>query len=164
MRVFEDSTQRKAILLSALIHSFGFAIFFISFGIWDTETNVQKLKSGSVLSVSLVSRGKKGENSQSLESKSAGTEGTKTLQEEITEFQNRLSYPPLAYEQRLEDDCHYRVTVAENGTPKNVVVTKPCRYSVFDSQVMRQLAEWKFDSAKGKEIILPIRFRLDVKD
>ncbi|MCZ8341555.1 MAG: TonB family protein [Leptospira sp.] len=164
MRVFGDSTQRRAILLSVLIHSFGLLFFFISFGIRETESSVEKLKPGSVLSVSLVSKGKIGDNSQSRESRSLGTDGTKTLDDEISEFQNRLSYPSLAFEQRLEDDCHYRVTVAENGTPKNVVVTKPCRYSVFDSQVKKQLVEWKFDTAKGMEIILPIRFRLDVKD
>lgn len=91
-------------------------------------------------------------------------EGTKTLEEEISDFQNCLSYPPLALEQKLEDVCVYKLSVKEDGSLEKIAVVTACRYAVFDLQVRRQLADWQFQYSKGKEFVLPIRFRLDVRD
>ncbi len=86
--------------------------------------------------------------------------GTKTESQEIEAFRNSLSYPELAVEQGLEDDCTFRVSVAENGRVEKLVVTAPCKYNVFDTQIKSQLREWTFFSSKGKELNLPIRFRI----
>lgn len=91
-------------------------------------------------------------------------DGTKTVEDEISEFQNCLSYPALALEQKLEDVCVYKLAVKEDGSLEKIAVVTACRYAVFDLQVRRQLADWQFQYSKGKEFVLPIRFRLDVRD
>ncbi|TGN19858.1 TonB family protein [Leptospira idonii] len=91
-------------------------------------------------------------------------EGTKDTEEEIQSFRNTLSYPLLALEQRLEDDCSFRVTVAENGDIEKVVVLVPCRYNVFEDQFRKQIQNWNFKSSRGKEIVLPIRFRIHARE
>jgi TonB family protein len=70
----------------------------------------------------------------------------------------------LALEQKLEDHCVYQLSVKEDGSLEKIAVVTACRYAVFDQQVRRQLSEWKFQYTKGKEFVLPIRFRLDVRD
>lgn len=164
MKVFRNSLPKKAFFLSLSLHILPITVFFAIFQTPDLLKEKTKLKQGAVFSLSSLSSGSSQVSRNNETEKSSGQTGTKTIDEEIQEFQNCLSYPPLALEQRLEDQCQFRVTVAENGSLEKLVVIKPCRYSVFDSQVRSQLADWKFTASKGQEIYLPIRFRLDVRD
>ncbi|GBF51399.1 hypothetical protein LPTSP4_29350 [Leptospira ryugenii] len=90
--------------------------------------------------------------------------GSRTEREEIEEFQNALSYPELARMQGWEDECKFRVTVAENGGIESLVVVTPCQHPVFEREVRTKLESWKFDTARGKDLILPIRFKLYAGD
>ena len=90
--------------------------------------------------------------------------GTPAEEREIDLFRNALTYPELAVEQALEDDCTFRVTVAENGQVEKLVVIAPCKYNVFDAQIRSQLREWKFNFPKGKDLVLPIRFRIHARE
>ncbi|WP_244288374.1 LIC_10042 family TonB-like protein [Leptospira congkakensis] len=119
---------------------------------------------GAVPSIRLQFSSGFGNSAPSSSPNSSTNDGTKTLEEEITEFQNCLSYPALALEQKLEDVCVYKLSVREDGSLEKIAVVTACRYEVFDLQVRRQLADWQFQYSKGKDFVLPIRFRLDVRD
>lgn len=131
----------------------------------DIDSTFLKWKEGGTAStVRLQFSSGIGKSAEPSAPNSAHDDGTKTVEDEISEFQNCLSYPALALEQKLEDVCVYKLTVKEDGTLEKIAVVTECRYAVFDLQVRRQLADWQFQYSKGKEFVLPIRFRLDVRD
>ncbi|MCW7491481.1 energy transducer TonB [Leptospira sp. 2 VSF19] len=154
----------------ALIVSFGFhlllllTLFAYSFQ-GDIDSTYFNLKEGGAIStIQLQFSSGIGKSQSTSSSNHSQDDGTKTVEDEISEFQNCLSYPPLALEQKLEDVCVYKLSVREDGTLEKIAVVTACRYAVFDLQVRRQLADWHFQYSKGKEFVLPIRFRLDVRD
>lgn len=131
----------------------------------DIDSSLFHLKEGgAVSSIRMQFSSGLGKSAPSSSGNPSTNDGTKTLEDEITEFQNCLSYPALALEQKLEDVCVYKLVVKEDGSLEKIAVVTPCRYEVFDKQVRRQLADWQFQYSKGKEFVLPIRFRLDVRD
>jgi len=148
-----------------LVHSFVLSGFF-----WGQKKNSEKmtihLTKGS--SVTLFNRAillQKGlGKTQSTQTDSQTSEGSSVNDREIDTFRNSLSYPELALEQGLEDDCTFRVTVAENGLVEKLVVIAPCKYNVFDSQIRSQLRVWKFNISRGKDLVLPIRFRIHARE
>ncbi|MCW7457545.1 energy transducer TonB [Leptospira bandrabouensis] len=154
----------------AMVVSFGFHLLlllaFIAYNLQgDIDSTYLNLKEGGAVStLRLQFSSGIGKSQTSSSTNHTQDDGTKTLEEEISEFQNCLSYPALALEQKLEDTCVYKLTVKEDGTLEKIAVVTACRYAVFDLQVRRQLADWHFQYSKGKEIVLPIRFRLDVRD
>ena len=152
-------------IISLFTHLILLSIFFISpFG--DAEKLKLHLTEGS--SISLLDRNEisqKGAGKlHESDSTSPKFEGTTDPEYEIDAFRNSLSYPELAMEQNLEDDCTFRVTVAENGLVEKLVVVAPCKYNVFDSQIRSQLRTWKFNASKGKDLTLPIRFRIHARE
>jgi TonB family protein len=151
----------KLWLLSLAIHVMILVVFFVT-----ENSEVEKIKfhltEGS--SLSLFSRSyltRIGIGKQNDEAMPQDTAvGTKIDERDIDMFKNSLTYPELAVEQGLEDDCLFRVTVAENGQVEKLVVIAPCKYNVFDSQIRSQLRMWKFNFSRGKDLVLPIRFRI----
>lgn len=160
-----DGPKYKAISLSMGIHLLVLLAFWAKSYQSDIDPSPISLREGSsVSSFQLLLSTGLGDKKESLSQTNSPSEGTKTTKDEISDFQNCLSYPSLALEQKLEDDCVYRLTVKEDGSLEKIAVVTACRYAVFDQQVRRQLAEWQFSYSKGKEFVLPIRFRLDVRD
>ncbi|WP_243401339.1 LIC_10042 family TonB-like protein [Leptospira harrisiae] len=165
MHILFEGPKYKALLIA-----FGFhlVLLFALLGYnlkRDIDSPFLKWKEGSSIStIQMQFSAGIGTTATSSSKNQSKEEGTKTTEDEITEFQNCLSYPALALEQKLEDVCVYRLTVKEDGSLEKIAVVTPCRYGVFDLQVRRQLADWQFQYSKGKEFVLPIRFRLDVRD
>ncbi|BDA80607.1 hypothetical protein LPTSP3_g35370 [Leptospira kobayashii] len=151
-------------ILSAVLHGILFIVLFGKF--WQNkDTEEIHLTKGNTIRLLVPSPYSAGSGSLSSQNQSnADLEGTIDPEEEVNRFRNSLSYPALALEQRLEDDCSFRVTVAENGSVEKVGVLVPCRYSVFDQQFRNQIQGWKFNFSKGKEITLPIRFRIHARE
>ncbi|TGN10914.1 LIC_10042 family TonB-like protein [Leptospira ilyithenensis] len=152
-------------ILSAVLHGL---LFIALFGKFRQNSNTEEvhLTKGSTIRL-FVPNSQSNSGNGTLSSQNpanADLEGTIDPEEEMNRFRNSLSYPVLALEQRLEDDCSFRVTVAENGSVEKVGVLVPCRYSVFDQQFRNQIQGWKFNSSKGKEITLPIRFRIHARE
>jgi len=158
-----DSAFLKIWMISFLIHVLG--LFGFYFGkINNSEKLKIHLTKGTKISIfdrSIVPQNGKG---KSKSDESNQTSGSNVLEREIDSFRNSLTYPELAVEQGLEDDCTFRVTVAENGQVEKLVVVAPCKYNVFDSQIKSQLRVWKFNVSKGKELVLPIRFRIHARE
>ncbi|XDD46442.1 TonB family protein [Leptospira sp. WS39.C2] len=160
-----DGPKYKAITLSIGLHVLIFLAYLAKTYQSDIDSSHIKLKEGgSFSSFQLLFSAGSGESKETNVSNPNPNDGTKTSEDEITEFQNCLSYPSLALEQKLEDDCVYRLSVKEDGSLEKIAVVTACRYAVFDQQVRRQLSQWQFQYTKGKEFVLPIRFRLDVRD
>ncbi|MCT8334248.1 energy transducer TonB [Leptospira sp. 85282-16] len=165
MHILFEGQKYKAMLIS-----FGFHLLLLLalFGynlLRDIDSTYLNLKEGGATSnLRLQFLSGMGKSQSSSPTNLAQDNGTKTVEDEISEFQNCLSYPPLALEQKLEDTCVYKLSVKEDGTLEKIAVVTACRYAVFDLQVRRQLADWHFQYSKGKEFVLPIRFRLDVRD
>ncbi|EOQ96671.1 TonB-dependent receptor [Leptospira wolbachii serovar Codice str. CDC] len=188
MKAYTDNENGDCILSNKVFHDLGMHILFedqkykalvITFGFHllllfaliaysqqrDIDSPFLKWKEGGAAStIHLQFSSGIGKFLESDSRNPSHEEGTKTLEDEISEFQNRLSYPALALEQKLEDVCIYKLTIKEDGTLEKIAVVTACRYAVFDFQVRRQLADWQFQYSKGKEFVLPIRFRLDVRD
>ncbi|TGK90266.1 TonB family protein [Leptospira bourretii] len=188
MKAYTDNENGDCILSNKVFHELGMHTLFegskykalsITFGIHlllvfalfgynlkrDIDSPFLKWKKGSnVSTIDLQFSTGIGNTTSSSSKNPSKEEGTKTIEDEISEFQNCLSYPALALEQKLEDVCVYRLTIKEDGSLEKIAVVTPCRYGVFDLQVRRQLADWQFQHSKGKEFVLPIRFRLDVRD
>ncbi|WP_411824305.1 LIC_10042 family TonB-like protein [Leptospira sp. 'Mane'] len=152
-------------IFSAALHGILFICFLGNF--WQNPSTEEiHLTKGSTIRLYVPSlRTNQGLGSLSRQNPyDADSEGTIDPKEEMDRFRNSLSYPAIALEQRLEDDCSFRVTVAENGSVEKVGVLVPCRYGVFDQQFRNQVKDWKFNSSKGKEITLPIRFRIHARE
>lgn len=152
-------------ILSLFLH---FSIVLAFFFTESESENLIKLRLTHGSAISLYSRDVAnkiglGENSPSP-LRSDTEMGTHAEEREIDLFRNALTYPELAIEQGLEDDCSFRVTVAENGQAEKLVVIAPCKYNVFDAQIRSQLREWKFNFPKGKDLVLPIRFRIHARE
>ncbi|TGM37432.1 TonB family protein [Leptospira biflexa] len=160
-----NGPKYKAIALSMGLHLLVLLSYLAKDSLSDIDSTHIKLKEGGSFSVIQlhISTGL-GESKESVPPTQSADRGTKTTEDEISEFQNCLSYPSLALEQKLEDHCVYQLSVKEDGSLEKIAVVTACRYAVFDQQVRRQLSEWKFQYTKGKEFVLPIRFRLDVRD
>ncbi|MDF3822455.1 energy transducer TonB [Leptospira sp. 96542] len=156
----------KALVLTLTIHLFILGLVYLhSIPSKEAEAHTHfQLQMGAVEITNPKESAEGLGKSQNSQSNQISEVGTKTTEQEILEFQNKLSYPALALEQNLEDICQYRVSVDENGSLGKLDVITPCRYSVFDKQVREQLSRWKFVQTKGKNFILPIRFRLDARD
>lgn len=165
MHFLFDGPKYKAVALSIGLH---LLVLMSYWGMGDQskkDPSLTSLKEGGTFSniQILISNGI-GETKETQSPTTSPSEGTKTTQDEIAEFQNCLSYPSLALEQKLEDDCVYQLSVRPDGSLEKIAVVRACRYAVFDQQVRRQLSDWQFSYTKGKEFVLPIRFRLDVRD
>ncbi|WP_135759760.1 LIC_10042 family TonB-like protein [Leptospira idonii] len=168
LTLFLEKTTKTFSRIWLLSLSFHLSLLFLFYYSSDTESLSEKihLTQGSALRmfsnspVPLLGTGKTSSQFQ----ETSDREGTKDTEEEIQSFRNTLSYPLLALEQRLEDDCSFRVTVAENGDIEKVVVLVPCRYNVFEDQFRKQIQNWNFKSSRGKEIVLPIRFRIHARE
>ncbi|EOQ89598.1 TonB-dependent receptor [Leptospira yanagawae serovar Saopaulo str. Sao Paulo = ATCC 700523] len=160
-----NGPKYKALGFSIGIHIMFLVLTLANLYKSDIDPSMFQLrKGGSISSFQLNLSTGLGEKKDSVSGTHSPSEGTKTTNDEISDFQNCLSYPSLALEQKLEDDCVYRLTVKEDGSLEKIAVVTACRYAVFDQQVRRQLSEWQFSYSKGKEFVLPIRFRLDVRD
>ncbi|MCW7465513.1 TonB family protein [Leptospira levettii] len=165
MHLLFDGPKYKAITLSIGVHVFILLSYLAMEYRSDIDSSHIKLKEGgNFSSFQLHFSTGLGESKESISPNQSQNDGTKTVEDEISEFQNCLSYPSLALEQKLEDHCVYRLSVKEDGSLEKIAVVTACRYAVFDQQVRRQLSDWKFQYTKGKEFVLPIRFRLDVRD
>ncbi|TGK50280.1 TonB family protein [Leptospira kanakyensis] len=188
MKAYTDNENGDCILSNKVFHELGMHILFegskykalfIAFGshfllllalvTYNLQSDIDSpflhlTEGGAVSSIRLQFSSGFGNTTTSSAANASEVDGTKTWEDEITEFQNCLSYPALALEQKLEDVCAYKLTIKEDGSLEKIAVVTPCRYEVFDLQVRRQLADWQFQYSKGKEFVLPIRFRLDVRD
>ncbi|MDZ4725211.1 MAG: TonB family protein [Leptospira sp.] len=153
------------IIFSLSIHLFVLGIFLFAYPS-DSERIILHLTKGSPISLQSISQRPNSGIGQVSMNQNAMDQlvGTNTDEAEIERFRNSLTYPEIALEQALEDECTFRVTVAENGGVENLTVIAPCRYDVFDAQIRTQLRFWKFLSSKGKNLILPIRFRIHVRE
>ncbi|TGL44190.1 TonB-dependent receptor [Leptospira perdikensis] len=165
MHILFEGPKYKALAIAFGSH---LLVLFALFGYnlqRDIDSPFLNLKEGGAVStIRLQFSSGIGKPSDSSQTNPTPEDGAKTVEKEIAEFQNCLSYPPLALEQKLEDVCVYKLLVKEDGTLEKIAVVTACRYAVFDLQVRRQLADWQFQYSKGKEFVLPIRFRLDVRD
>ncbi|TGL08090.1 TonB family protein [Leptospira bouyouniensis] len=165
MHLLFEGPKYKAIILSIGVHLLIILSYLALGNRSDIDSTHIKLKEGGSFSTfQLQFSTGIGESKESNPTNHSPNDGTKTTEDEISEFQNCLSYPSLALEQKLEDHCVYQLSVKEDGSLEKIAVVTACRYAVFDQQVRRQLSEWKFQYTKGKEFVLPIRFRLDVRD
>lgn len=91
---------------------------------------------------------------------SESREGTLSLEKEIEEFHKKLTYPTLALEQGLEDNCSFLFSITENGKVEKVAEAVPCRFQVFSDQVRAQAKSWKFGLNQKQEVLIPVRFRI----
>jgi len=148
-----------------LIHTFVIFLIFLP-DFLEKKSTALHLTQGS--SVSLYSKeffiSEGFGRSKSEISPSETNSGNRSIDDQIEAFKNSISYPELALEQGLEDDCTFRVTVAENGQVEKLVVVAPCKYNVFDSQIRSQLRIWKFNVSKGTDLVIPIRFRIHARE
>jgi TonB family protein len=161
----QENSFLKIWLFSMLFHLLLLAIFFYSGNKSESLFPVHLTEGASFTIRSKSKPFEIGKGNEAVDSRNVNAiSGTKTEDQEVESFRNSLSYPELAIEQGLEDDCIFRVTVAENGVVEKLVVVAPCKFNVFDSQIRSQLRFWKFESSKGKDLVLPIRFRIHVRN
>lgn len=149
------------LLISILLHFFVFLLIFQYNSESEWEAN---LKSGVVVTTNLVFLERKTSsflNSEIAEESSHQEIGT--LVDEISKFQNSLSYPPLALERGWETECEWEVEIIE-GKILNWKYLKACSYEIFRTTVENSFQTWTFSTSLTKKIKIPIRFKIQERN
>lgn len=148
--------MKKMLLVSLFIHLICF--FGMEWSCANPEVIRVELQEGGVMSLSFSSA-QKGSGQKSIPTENrAQSQGT--LSEAIAQFQNSISYPPLALEQGWESECTWEVEMGENGSVVGFKPIQNCKYQIFQSTVESHLKSWKFPLGAGQSFTLPVRFRI----
>lgn len=141
------------------MHIFFFSLFIPSYSRLELQL---QLRSGIVITTNLVfSEKKKGRTLSSSTLTNEQEEGT--LTKEISDFQNSLSYPPLALERGWESECEWEVEIQE-GKIIEWKYLKACSYEIFRVTVEKSLQNWKFSPTLTRRIKIPIAFKIQTRE
>ncbi len=144
--------MKFAYFLSFLIH-------FVAFYILDFQKSQKiELQKGGMINLSFFSLSQS--NGRKAEVSTKPSVNTGTLSDAIQEFQNSLSYPPLALEQGWQTECSWKVEVAETGEVIHFEILQRCQYEIFQTTVESNLKTWKFPTNTIQSFILPVSFRI----
>lgn len=150
------------VFLSFVIHSLIWV--FLNYSCPKTES-LPNLKTGVVVTTNLVFLRRAKQSSYFSKSpnlkESISEEGTIT--KEIFEFQNSLSYPPLALERGWESECEWEVEIYE-GRVLNWNYRKACSHEIFRTTVEKALPSWKFPSSLSKNLRIPVSFKIQSRN
>lgn len=145
------------ILISISIH---IVIFLFIFYTKSSDISQPTLKVGGVVTTNLVFLKNPTRNASSPTSSkliNQQEEGTET--EEISKFQNSLSYPPLALERGWETECEWEVEIIE-GKIVTWNYLRACSHEIFRTTVEKSFRTWEFSPRLTKKIKIPIRFKI----
>ncbi len=157
----------KELIVSTSLHLFLFGIGVFSFGFTSEQTNLPifLIKGSANQSIFFFkNQGLGNDPSQTQSPRSESAEGSNSLEREVAEFYKKLTYPSIAIEQGLEDNCSFLFSVMEDGRVERVNEVVPCRYQIFSDQVRSQAKTWRFGHTKGQEVLVPVTFRIHEKD
>ena len=92
-----------------------------------------------------------------LNSNGNGISTTPQIQDDYELKTGLENYPPLSRKLHQEGDCVVRVTVASDGTPNNVNVTKSTGYAPLDQACLSAVQQAQFTPARleGKAFTTP---------
>ena len=80
--------------------------------------------------------------------------------DEIQKIKNKISYPAIALEQKLESDCEWEIVVAKDKHPKSIIELKKCKYSIFSDHFRNFIQGWEFNLSPGTVLKIPISFKI----
>lgn len=141
------------ILISILFH----LAFFWN---WENSPGADlplKVNRGISISLQNISINPAGTKGDSPLSNISGDPGA--VSREIERFKNSLHYPEDAVAQELEADCTWKL-VLEEGTVKEIISIRKCRYEIFDSHFRKSAKDWKFQLAGKQELTVPVSFKI----